>query len=89
MADRGHFEKMADQKVCGRDILWTISWITFKFDVVVLWVSLMIWLTFGKNLLKNKMAAGGHFEKTPTVRQTPTDCIQLNWIAFKFGRVVL
>ena len=52
MADRGYFEKMAAQKACGREILWNVGWIAFKFDVVVLWVFLMIWLTFGKNPLK-------------------------------------
>ena len=49
MADRGHFEKMAAWKACGRDILWIdILWIALKLNVVALRVCLMIWLTFGK-----------------------------------------
>ena len=49
MADGKHFAKMADQKTCGRDILWNLAWIACKFDLVVLWVFLMIRLTFGEN----------------------------------------
>ena len=41
MANRD-FEKIAAQKACGRDILWTVVWITFTFDVGVRWVFLMI-----------------------------------------------
>ena len=55
MADRGYFEKMAAQKACGRDILWNVGWIAFKLDVVVLWVFLVIWLTFRKNPLKTRL----------------------------------
>ena len=54
MADGGHFEKLAAQKACGRDILWTVGWIAFKFNAVVLLVFLMIWFTFGKNPLKTR-----------------------------------
>ena len=55
MADGGHFEKMAAELACGRDILSTvIGWIAFKLDVVVSWVLLMIWLAFGKNPIKTR-----------------------------------
>ena len=36
MADWGHLEKIATQRTSGRDILWTIGWIAFKFYTVVL-----------------------------------------------------
>ena len=52
MADGGYFKKMDAQKACGRDILWAVGRIAFKFDVVVLWVFRMIWSTFGKNSRK-------------------------------------
>ena len=42
MANGGDFEKIAAQKACGRDILWTVVWIAFTFDVGVRWVFLMI-----------------------------------------------
>ena len=42
IANGGYFEKIAAPKACGRDILWTVVWITFTFDVVVRWVFLMI-----------------------------------------------
>ena len=45
---------MAAQKACGQDNLWTVGWIASKFGRVVLWVFLMIWLTFGINPLKTK-----------------------------------
>ena len=48
------FSKMAAWKVCRHDILITVEWIPFKFDVVVLWVVLMIWLPFGKKSLKTR-----------------------------------
>ena len=35
MADGGHFEKIATQRDFGRDILWAIGWIAFKFYAVV------------------------------------------------------
>ena len=59
------FFKMAAQKACGHDILWTFGSITFIFDVVILWVFLMIWLTFGKNLLKTKWLTEDIFQKKP------------------------
>ena len=49
MADGRHFVKMASTKACGRNILRTVDWIAFKFHVVVSWVFLIIWLTFGQN----------------------------------------
>ena len=49
MVDGGYFEKKSRKKTCVRDILRAVGMITFKFDVVVLWVFLMIWLPFGKN----------------------------------------
>ena len=51
LTDEGHFEKIATWKACGCDILWTVGWITFKYNAVVLQAFLMIWLTFGKNPL--------------------------------------
>ena len=36
MADGRHFEKIATRRACGRNILWTIGWIAFKFYAVVL-----------------------------------------------------
>ena len=36
MANGRHFEKIATRRACGRDILWTIGWIAFKFYAVVL-----------------------------------------------------
>ena len=36
MADGGHFDKIATWRACGRNILWTIGWIAFKFYAVVL-----------------------------------------------------
>ena len=42
MADVSHFEKMAAQTACGCNILWTVGWIPFKFDVVVLSTILML-----------------------------------------------
>ena len=47
MVDGGH-------KVCGRDVLWTVSEIAFKFDAMVLWAFLMIWLAFVNNSLKTR-----------------------------------
>ena len=45
------FFKMAAQKACEHDNLYTVSWIALKFVVVVLYVFLMIWLTSGLNPL--------------------------------------
>ena len=42
MANGEDFEKIAAQKACGRDIIWTVVWITFTFDVGVRWIFLMI-----------------------------------------------
>ena len=36
MADGGYFKKPATRKARGCDILWTVGWIAFKFDAVVL-----------------------------------------------------
>ena len=36
ISDEGHFENVADQKACGRDILWAVGWIAFKLYAVVL-----------------------------------------------------
>ena len=46
--------KIAAEKACGHDILLTIEEIAFQLYRVVLWVFLMIWLTFGKNPLKRR-----------------------------------
>ena len=51
MASGGHFEKMAAKKACGHDILWIVGWISLKFDVMVVWVFPMIWLTIEKKNL--------------------------------------
>ena len=48
---RRPFSKLAADKACGRDILRTDVWIAFKFDRVVLWVLLVICLTFGYHIL--------------------------------------
>ena len=82
MADRGYFKKMATQKTCGRDILWNVGWIAFKFAVVVIWVFVMIWLTFGKNPLKTRW---------PMARKACGHDIlwTIGWIAFKLYAVVL
>ena len=45
---------MSVQIACGLDILWTVGWIAFNLDVVVLWVFLMIWLTFGEEFMKTR-----------------------------------
>ena len=87
MADRGYLKNMAAQKVCGRDILWNVGWIAFKFDVVVLGVFLMIWITFEKNSLKQDgrwrtFWKNSHW-KSLWVLWT------IGWMAFKFYAVVL
>ena len=43
MADGGQFKIIATWKAFGRDILWTVCWITLKLYAVVSWVFLMIW----------------------------------------------
>ena len=48
------FFKMAAQKACVHDILLAFEWIPFKFLYVVLWVFMLIWLTFGENSLKTR-----------------------------------
>ena len=85
MADGGYFEKMADQKACGCVISWTIGWIAFKLDAVVLWILLMIWLPFCK------MADAGHFEKKIAILKAyGRDILRtLRWITFKFHAAVL
>ena len=65
MANGGHFENMVTPKDCGRDILRTFGWISLKFDVVVLWVFLMIWLTFGENPLKTRWLTEDIWKKYP------------------------
>ena len=39
MDDGEHFEKMAYQNACGRDILWTIGWIA----ILMWWFSRYFW----------------------------------------------
>ena len=90
MADGGHFDKNVRPKSLWRDTIWTVGWIVFKFDVRVLWVIRMIWLTFEKKYIKNKIADKGHFEKIATRRACGRDILWIiGWIAFKFYAVVL
>ena len=65
MADGGHFEKMSAQKACERDIIWTVGWIAFKFDVMVRWLFRMIWLPFGKKILKARWLTEDILKKLP------------------------
>ena len=47
------FSKMVAQKACGHDVLWTVGWIVFKFEVVVICVYLCL-LGRTKWLIENK-----------------------------------
>ena len=40
------FSKQAAENFSGHDIVWTVGWIVLKFDVVLFYIFLMIWLTF-------------------------------------------
>ena len=58
MADGGHLEKMAAQKGSGRDILWIICWIGFKFGSLGISNDL---INFREEPIKNNMAGRGYF----------------------------
>ena len=80
MADGGHFEKMSAQKACGRDIIWTVVWIGFKFDVVVRWLFRMIWLTFWEKNIKSKMADIGYFENVAAQKNFLARYLMKRWL---------
>ena len=77
---RGTFSKNCRPKTCGRYILWTVGWIAFKFDVVALWVFLMIWLNFGENPLKTRWPTENILKKTSHPKSLWARYIMNRWL---------